>query len=57
MELLGDCPGDPGITHAEHCCFIMVAEQHINPEDQNGRVLIKYKQETLAHCQMVNRDR
>ncbi|RAK88060.1 DRAP deaminase [Aspergillus costaricaensis CBS 115574] len=39
MELPGDRPGDPGNTHAEHCCFIKVAEQHIIPEDQIGKVL------------------
>ncbi|PYH64511.1 putative DRAP deaminase [Aspergillus vadensis CBS 113365] len=39
MELPGDRPGDPGNTHAEHCCFIKVAEQHDIPEDQIGKVL------------------
>ncbi|KAI0908147.1 hypothetical protein F4823DRAFT_600301 [Ustulina deusta] len=28
MELPGDRPGDPGNTHAEHCCFIKIAEQY-----------------------------
>lgn len=27
-ELPRDRPGDPGSTHAEHCCFIKVAERH-----------------------------
>jgi len=27
-ELPRDRPGDPGSTHAEHCCFIKVANQH-----------------------------
>lgn len=39
MELPGDRPGDPGNTHAEHCCFIKVADQHDIPEDQIGKVL------------------
>ncbi|GKZ29142.1 hypothetical protein AbraIFM66950_003302 [Aspergillus brasiliensis] len=39
MELPGDRPGDPGNTHAEHCCFIKVAEQHNIPEDRIGEVL------------------
>ncbi|GLB07086.1 hypothetical protein AtubIFM57258_002408 [Aspergillus tubingensis] len=39
MELPGDRPGDPGNTHAEHCCFIKVAEQRNIPEDQIGKVL------------------
>ncbi|PYH33702.1 putative DRAP deaminase [Aspergillus neoniger CBS 115656] len=39
MELSGDRPGDPGNTHAEHCCFIKVAEQRNIPEDQIGKVL------------------
>ncbi|GFN20261.1 hypothetical protein ABZX51_012099 [Aspergillus tubingensis] len=39
MELPGDRPGDPGNTHAEHCCFIKVAKQHNIPEDQIGKVL------------------
>ncbi|KAK8137395.1 hypothetical protein PG984_005335 [Apiospora sp. TS-2023a] len=28
LELPGDRPGDPGTTHAEHCCFIKVAEKY-----------------------------
>ncbi|RAH56693.1 DRAP deaminase [Aspergillus piperis CBS 112811] len=39
MELPGNRPGDPGNTHAEHCCFIKVAEQHDIAEDQIGKVL------------------
>ncbi|PWY73490.1 DRAP deaminase [Aspergillus eucalypticola CBS 122712] len=39
MELPGDRPGDPGNTHAEHCCFIKVADQHDIPENQIGKVL------------------
>ncbi|BCS04132.1 putative DRAP deaminase [Aspergillus luchuensis] len=39
MELPGNRPGDPGNTHAEHCCFIKVADQHDIPEDQIGKVL------------------
>ncbi|KAI0471220.1 cytidine deaminase-like protein [Xylaria cf. heliscus] len=39
MELPGDRPGDPGNTHAEHCCFIKIAEKHRLPEDQIGEVL------------------
>ncbi|OJI84562.1 hypothetical protein ASPTUDRAFT_43639 [Aspergillus tubingensis CBS 134.48] len=39
MELPGDRPGDPGNTHAEHCCFIKVADQHDILEDQIGKVL------------------
>lgn len=27
-ELPGDRPGDPGSTHAEHCCFIKVGDAH-----------------------------
>jgi pyrimidine deaminase RibD-like protein len=27
-ELARDRPGDPGSTHAEHCCFIKVADKH-----------------------------
>ncbi|KAK3292415.1 cytidine deaminase-like protein [Chaetomium fimeti] len=27
-ELPRDRPGDPGSTHAEHCCFIKVADRH-----------------------------
>jgi pyrimidine deaminase RibD-like protein len=27
-ELPRDRPGDPGSTHAEHCCFIKVADKH-----------------------------
>ncbi|KAI1134029.1 cytidine deaminase-like protein [Hypoxylon sp. FL0543] len=39
MELPGDRPGDPGRTHAEHCCFIKIAEQHGIEETQIGNVL------------------
>ncbi|OTA85838.1 hypothetical protein M434DRAFT_400063 [Hypoxylon sp. CO27-5] len=39
MELPGDRPGDPGRTHAEHCCFIKVAEQYGIEETQIGDVL------------------
>ncbi|RAH69232.1 putative DRAP deaminase, partial [Aspergillus aculeatinus CBS 121060] len=39
MELPGDRPGDPGNTHAEHCCLIKVAERHRLPEDRIGEVL------------------
>lgn len=38
-ELPGDRPGDPGSTHAEHCCFIKVAEEHEIGENQLGEVL------------------
>ncbi|KAI1326539.1 cytidine deaminase-like protein [Xylariaceae sp. FL0255] len=41
MELPGDRPGDPGNTHAEHCCFIKIAERHGLPEDAIGQVLPK----------------
>ncbi|KAI0549868.1 cytidine deaminase-like protein [Xylaria curta] len=41
MELPGDRPGDPGSTHAEHCCFIKIAEKHGLPEDEIGDVLPK----------------
>ncbi|KAI0813426.1 cytidine deaminase-like protein [Xylaria sp. FL0064] len=41
MELPGDRPGDPGNTHAEHCCFIKIAEQYGIPEDKIGEVLPK----------------
>ncbi|KAI0864305.1 cytidine deaminase-like protein [Xylaria cubensis] len=41
MELPGDRPGDPGSTHAEHCCFIKIAEKHGLPEDKIGDVLPK----------------
>ena len=41
MELPGDRPGDPGNTHAEHCCFIKVAEAHQLPEEKIGAVLPK----------------
>ncbi|PYI26088.1 cytidine deaminase-like protein, partial [Aspergillus indologenus CBS 114.80] len=39
MELPGDRPGDPGNTHAEHCCFIKVAARHGLPEDRIAEVL------------------
>ncbi|PWY75064.1 cytidine and deoxycytidylate deaminase zinc-binding domain protein [Aspergillus heteromorphus CBS 117.55] len=39
MELPGDRPGDPGNTHAEHCCFIKVADKHNFPEERIGQVL------------------
>lgn len=41
MELPGDRPGDPGNTHAEHCCLIKIAEKHGLPEEQIGDVLPK----------------
>lgn len=31
-ELPGDRSGDPGTTHAEHCCFVKVAEAHGVPD-------------------------
>ncbi|KAI1749522.1 cytidine deaminase-like protein [Xylaria castorea] len=40
-ELPGDRPGDPGSTHAEHCCFIKIAEKYGLPEDKIGDVLPK----------------
>lgn len=39
MELPGDRPGDPGSTHAEHCCFIKISDKHNVPEDRLGEVL------------------
>ena len=39
QELPGDRPGDPGNTHAEHCCFIKVSDQHGIPEARIGEVL------------------
>ncbi|KIW81891.1 hypothetical protein Z517_04917 [Fonsecaea pedrosoi CBS 271.37] len=41
LELPGDRPGDPGTTHAEHCCLIKIAEKHNVPDDYVGRVLPK----------------
>lgn len=38
-ELPRDRPGDPGSTHAEHCCFIKIADQHGIPENRIGEVL------------------
>ncbi len=38
-ELPRDRPGDPGSTHAEHCCFIKVADKHSIQEDRIGEVL------------------
>ncbi|WEW60612.1 hypothetical protein PRK78_006099 [Emydomyces testavorans] len=42
MELPGNRPGDPGNTHAEHCCFIKVAEKYNLPEEEIGKVLPKH---------------
>ncbi|KAK7958985.1 uncharacterized protein PG986_003839 [Apiospora aurea] len=28
LELPRDRPGDPGTTHAEHCCFVKIAEKY-----------------------------
>ncbi|OOF92854.1 hypothetical protein ASPCADRAFT_408317 [Aspergillus carbonarius ITEM 5010] len=39
MELPGDRPGDPGNTHAEHCCFIKIADKYHVPEDRIGEML------------------
>ncbi|KAI6086209.1 cytidine deaminase-like protein [Hypoxylon rubiginosum] len=39
LELPGDRPGDPGRTHAEHCCFIKIANQYGVAEEQIGDVL------------------
>ncbi|ROW08315.1 hypothetical protein VMCG_03207 [Cytospora schulzeri] len=39
QELPGDRPGDPGNTHAEHCCFIKIADQYGVPESRIGEVL------------------
>jgi pyrimidine deaminase RibD-like protein len=39
QELPGDRPGDPGNTHAEHCCFIKISERHGIPEARIGEVL------------------
>ncbi|KAJ0119715.1 hypothetical protein J7T55_013918 [Diaporthe amygdali] len=41
QELPGDRPGDPGSTHAEHCCFIKISEQHGIPEGRIRDVLPK----------------
>lgn len=41
QELPGDRPGDPGTTHAEHCCFIKISDQHAIPESRIGEVLPK----------------
>ncbi|KAG8162329.1 hypothetical protein KVR01_008094 [Diaporthe batatas] len=38
-ELPRDRPGDPGSTHAEHCCFVKIAEKHKVPEDSIGDFL------------------
>lgn len=40
-ELPRDRPGDPGSTHAEHCCFIKISDQHSIPEARIGEVLPK----------------
>lgn len=39
MELPGNRPGDPGNTHAEHCCLIKIAERYNVPEERLGEVL------------------
>ncbi|KAK7994668.1 hypothetical protein PG990_013441 [Apiospora arundinis] len=39
LELPGDRPGDPGTTHAEHCCFIKMAEKHGVPEAELAKIL------------------
>ena len=39
LELPGDRPNDPGKTHAEHCCFIKVADEHKVTEARIGEVL------------------
>ncbi|XXG98089.1 hypothetical protein Hte_004408 [Hypoxylon texense] len=39
LELPGDRPGDPGRTHAEHCCFIKIADQYGIKEERIGDVL------------------
>ncbi|KAK3940611.1 cytidine deaminase-like protein [Diplogelasinospora grovesii] len=39
QELPGDRPGDPGTTHAEHCCFIKVADKHGIPDADIDTVL------------------
>lgn len=41
QELPGDRPGDPGNMHAEHCCFIKIAEKYGVPEVRIGEVLPK----------------
>ncbi|KJK62240.1 Cytidine and deoxycytidylate deaminase zinc-binding region [Aspergillus parasiticus SU-1] len=41
MELPGDRPGDPGNTHAEHCCLIKIAERYKMTEDELDIVLPK----------------
>lgn len=38
-ELPRDRPGDPGSTHAEHCCFIKVADEHGIPDANIDQVL------------------
>lgn len=39
MELPGNRPGDPGNTHAEHCCLIKIAEKYNVSEESLGEVL------------------
>ncbi|KAI1767824.1 cytidine deaminase-like protein [Hypoxylon sp. FL1150] len=39
LELPGDRPDDPGRTHAEHCCFIKIADQYGVAEERIGDVL------------------
>ncbi|KAI1441843.1 cytidine deaminase-like protein [Annulohypoxylon stygium] len=39
LELPGNRPGDPGRTHAEHCCFIKIADEHGIDEARVGDVL------------------
>ena len=39
LELPGDRPGDPGTTHAEHCCFIKIAEKYgVSEAELNQRL-------------------
>ncbi|KAI1382983.1 cytidine deaminase-like protein [Hypoxylon trugodes] len=39
LELPSDRPGDPGRVHAEHCCFVKIADQHGVEETRIGDVL------------------
>jgi len=49
LELGRDRPGDPGSTHAEHCCFIKVAEQN---GVSDGQVLEVLPQNTVLYTTM-----
>ncbi|KAK7906438.1 hypothetical protein PG985_016444 [Apiospora marii] len=49
LELPGDRPGDPGATHAEHCCFIKMADRLGVAEAELGHVL---PENTVLHTTM-----